>query len=135
MIAISLPWPDARLSPNGRGHWRVSHEAKQTAKANAFWIAKEAIGQAIARRPVHVAITFHPKSKRRQDDDNMLASNKAALDGVAQALGVDDSEWSISIKRGEPVKGGRVDLWISGASLQRVCSEGESRSDKNNKGD
>jgi crossover junction endodeoxyribonuclease RusA len=40
--------------------------------------------------------------------DNLLASMKAGLDGLADALGVDDSRWRLLIEMGEPVKGGCV---------------------------
>ena len=50
---------------------------------------------------LHVSITFHPPSNRRQDLDNMLASIKSGLDGVADAIGVDDSNWTITIARGD----------------------------------
>jgi Holliday junction resolvase RusA-like endonuclease len=41
--------------------------------------------------PVAVKIVFHPAVDRNRDLDNMQASQKAALDGIALALGVDDS--------------------------------------------
>ncbi|MDC0657068.1 hypothetical protein N6L27_03565 [Leisingera sp. SS27] len=56
----------------------------------------------------HVAIRFCPPDERRRDLDNMLASLKSGLDGVADATGQDDSEWSLSLERGEPEKGGAV---------------------------
>jgi crossover junction endodeoxyribonuclease RusA len=40
--------------------------------------------------------------------DNMLASMKSGLDGLADATGIDDRHWRLSIGVGEPVKGGQV---------------------------
>jgi hypothetical protein len=40
--------------------------------------------------------------------DNMLASTKAAIDGIADALGVDDQHFSLRLERGEPTKNGEV---------------------------
>ena len=40
--------------------------------------------------------------------DNMLASIKSGLDGVADAMGVDDKHWSITLRRGEPIANGAV---------------------------
>jgi hypothetical protein len=38
----------------------------------------------------------------------MLSASKALIDGVADSLEVDDSKWSIALRRGEVVKGGTV---------------------------
>lgn len=38
----------------------------------------------------------------------MLASIKYGLDGFSRAVGIDDSEWSLSIARGQPGKLGKV---------------------------
>ena len=40
--------------------------------------------------PIPVRITFYPPDARRRDDDNMIGSFRAARDGIADALGVDD---------------------------------------------
>jgi crossover junction endodeoxyribonuclease RusA len=34
-----------------------------------------------------------PKDKRHRDYDNLLAASKSMLDGIAHALGVDDSRF------------------------------------------
>ncbi len=60
-----------------------------------------------------VAITFQPPNKIARDLDNMLASIKSGLDGIAAAIGVDDSKWTITIQKGQPVKGGAVVVEIS----------------------
>ena len=41
--------------------------------------------------PIVVSMMFHPKQNRQRDLDNCQAMMKAALDGIAQALGVNDS--------------------------------------------
>ena len=46
----------------------------------------------------------------------MLASIKSGLDGVSDAIGVDDSQWSLSLRRGEPVPGGAVTIEITTAA-------------------
>lgn len=64
---------------------------------------------------VKVALTFHPKAKRNVDEDNAIASMKWALDGIAQALGVDDSRFALQRPViAEPIKGGRVIVEIGG---------------------
>jgi hypothetical protein len=43
----------------------------------------------------------------------MLASIKSGLDGIASAIGVDDSKWEIKISRGDIIKGGAVVVEVS----------------------
>ena len=63
--------------------------------------------------PIHLAITFHPPDKRKRDLDNMLASIKSGLDGIADAIEVDDFHWVLTIKRAEPVKGGAINIKVT----------------------
>lgn len=60
-----------------------------------------------------IAVTFRPPDKRRRDKDNMIASFKSGQDGIADALGVDDSTLPVSHETGTPVRGGRVDVVFS----------------------
>ena len=115
MITVNLPWPDKKLSPNARVHHFVLARAKSKAKSAAnilAFLAYREIGRPHIIGPLDVSITFHPPDNRRRDIDNMLASNKAALDGVSAAIGVDDSRWGLSLSRGDVVKGGRVVVQI-----------------------
>ncbi len=106
---IFLPWPDPRLSPNAREDRRAIAGIRKAQKDTAFWLAKKAALSFphLSKQP-HVRITFHPPDKRRRDLDNLLASIKSALDGVALATGVDDSLWGLTIIKADPVKGGSV---------------------------
>lgn len=105
-----FPWPDRSLSPNARKHWSVV--AKRRRVQNAEWhVLAEADNMPIGK---HLSITFHPPDKRPRDLDNMLASIKAGLDGLAAYMGIDDRLFEISITRGSPIKGGcvRVEILI-----------------------
>lgn len=86
-------------------------------KLAAWAVAREAMDLAWCRpnEGVHLRICFHPPDKRRRDLDNMLASIKSGLDGISDAIGVDDSQWSLSLSRGEPVPGGAVAIEITTA--------------------
>jgi crossover junction endodeoxyribonuclease RusA len=109
-LRITLPWPSPKLHPNQRVHWAQKAHAAKKARADA----KMCTFQAMVRTPVvyvgriPVAITFHPPDKRRRDTDGMLSALKSSLDGVADALGVDDNLFDLSLTVGEPVKGGEV---------------------------
>ena len=108
MKGVVLPWPSPVLSPNSRAHWATKAKAAAKARRDAT-IACQAAGiRALPWAAMHVAIEFCPPDNRRRDTDNMLASIKSALDGMADASGVDDSRWTYAIARGEPVKGGMV---------------------------
>jgi crossover junction endodeoxyribonuclease RusA len=109
MSEITLPWPHPWLSPNARVHWTQKRTATRNAREAACWVAKEA-GWHRREWPdaLRVSLTFHPPDNRRRDADNMLASSKALLDGIADAIGRDDNGWSISMSRAEPRKGGAV---------------------------
>ncbi len=55
--------------------------------------------------------TFYPPDRRRRDQDNYSAAMKAYQDGVADALGVDDSCFQMAAPEwGDVVRGGKVTL-------------------------
>lgn len=103
---IRLPWPPRELSPNCRKDRRRTTRQRAAYRDAGFYASKE-VGAKVDP-DAHLCITFHPPDDRRRDLDNMLASAKFALDGIASASGVDDYGWSFSIKRAEKVKGGAV---------------------------
>lgn len=106
---LFLPWPDKRLSPNARVHWSTLAKAKKAAKREAYYAALEAGVRDIKADSLLVRFSFYPPDRRARDVDNMLASMKAANDGIAQAVGIDDSAWTISISpRGPIEKNGMV---------------------------
>lgn len=114
-LTLDLPWPPRGLSPNARpAHWAVLARAKKGYRARCRAIALAAgcggvLGAPAERLAVH--LIFVPPNRRSRDWDNLLASMKAGLDGVADALGVDDGRWRLSMEVvGEPLKGGVVRL-------------------------
>lgn len=115
---ITLSWPPRILSPNGRGHHMAKYRAKKIARAEGYYATKEAkVGIPAGDVPVFVSLTFHPPTKNKPDEDNAVASMKSALDGIADALGLDDSCFKLRAPiMAEPVKGGKVVVTIG-------CSE------------
>lgn len=65
--------------------------------------------------PLTVHITFHAPDNRVRDIDNMVSAIKSGCDGIADVIGVDDSEWSLIITRGEVKKGGAVIVKLEAA--------------------
>jgi crossover junction endodeoxyribonuclease RusA len=113
MNTITIPWPPAALSPNKRYHWAVKSKAAKAYRGAVYTICCASR----LRRPddsAHISIVFHPPDNRRRDIDNMLASLKSGLDGLADYLEIDDSRWTISMCRDDPVKNGQVFIEVSG---------------------
>lgn len=113
-MRVELPWPDPSLAPNRKNgrHWGSVHAAKGNRLADARVLTLAAMRQAGYVPPpgaLALTLTFCAPDRRRRDLDNLLAALKADFDGVAQALGVDDQLFDpLTLRRGEPVKGGRV---------------------------
>ena len=106
-MTINLPWPSRVLSPNSRAHYHVKARATKAARTLAYWTAHTGMVD-LPDGPIAVRVIFHPPDKRHRDDDNNLASCKAYLDGIADAYGVNDNRFALTLERGEPVKGGDV---------------------------
>lgn len=113
MTIITLPWPPKSLSPNARTHWRQKATAAASARSDAYYACRAAGVDNLPWDRMHVAIEFRAPSRRAYDLDNALARCKSVLDGLADAAGVDDSKWTYSISRGEPVRGGEVVVTLS----------------------
>ena len=105
-MKIVLPWPAKALWPNARVHWAVKAAAVKKARQDAYWLATS---QRFVVPPVAtLRVTFHAPTRRRPDDDNAVSALKPARDGLADASGCDDSEWSVVPVRGRAMGGGCV---------------------------
>ena len=117
MSPLLLPWPDRVLHPNARVHWAKRSKATKAARAGAHLLALEAGWHRIAwpEGRLHLWFDFYPPDRRRRDDDGLLASMKAARDGIADALGIDDTRFvSHPRLRDEVRPGGEVHVRITG---------------------
>ena len=54
------------------------------------------------------SITFHPPTAHKYDTDGLIARFKAGQDALQVVTGVDDNEFVMTYRRGEPRKGGAV---------------------------
>ena len=110
MIEITLSWPSRALWQNHRSHWAAHARAKRTARREAWALALPAKG---IERP-YLRFAFHPPDNRSRDLQNMPATQKAAIDGIADALGIDDKHfliaWPMAFE--STVKGGAVVVTI-----------------------
>lgn len=112
-LHITLPWPPRALSPNVRVHYMALARAKKRYRQACHLqaIAGHCRQMAPDTR-LHLRLTFVPPDKRRRDLDNLIASMKAGLDGVADALGVDDSRWRLTFALDESRVAGMVQVQI-----------------------
>lgn len=93
-ITITLPLPAKALSPNASGHWAKIAQAKRLARREAWAVAMRAKeGPPMAKASLKPV--FYWPDRRRRDDDNAVASLKAARDGLADAgVVVDDRDFT-----------------------------------------
>lgn len=86
-------------------------KAKKAYRATCRRIADEHGLSLAPKAPtsVMVALTFVPPDRRHRDLDNLLASMKSGLDGLADSMGVNDSRFRVTMDLADdPVKEGRV---------------------------
>lgn len=120
MIELTFPWPSKELSPNWRGHWSKKAKAAKKYKDDCLWRCKADRNwreRWLYEKPENpkgnLALTFNPPSKRRMDIDNMFASCKNLIDAISTFTGIDDSKFTYTISKAEPVKNGAVRVVIS----------------------
>jgi hypothetical protein len=111
--------------------------ATKKAREWAFLATKEA--KAFPPRDGHIRliVCYYPKTAHALDMDNCIAASKAYFDGIAQALGVNDSRFVISPHIAEPVKNGRITVQIVeqearpiGGIIAPIMADIESRVEK-----
>lgn len=98
-VHVTLPWPHKDLWQNTGAHWAAKGRATAKARRDAFYAAKAATCFRAVRDAkctgYALSFDFCPPNRRRRDIANAQAAMKAAIDGIADALGVDDSTFRI----------------------------------------
>ena len=113
MSDLMLPWPPKVLSPNARVHWAAKSKAAKAYRTACFLLCRQAALTVPAGRAL-LSLEFIPPDRRRRDDDNCIAAFKSGRDGVAEALGIDDSRFVTQLQiSAETIKGGAVRVRIS----------------------
>lgn len=113
---LVLPWPSRDLHPNARVHWSKRAKAAKAARADAHLLTLEARWKEwdLGDGPIHVWIDGYGTDRRRRDADGLLSSLKPTLDGIADALGIDDRRFVPHPWVKEEVrKGGEVRIRIT----------------------
>lgn len=119
MIEIRLPWPPSELSPNSRLHWAQLARAKKIYR-QACWAVAQATNADLGEEGyLRVELTFYRPDRRSYDHDNLLARLKSGLDGVADALKINDRRFNpLSVSVADDI-GGFVMMRI----YRRSCEE------------
>ena len=111
-MILKLSWPAPALWPNRAAgkHWGEKHAAKVAAREAGYYAAIEALTDKIMfEGHIPLSIVFCASSARRFDLDGALSALKPALDGIAQALEIDDSRFGpVVLHRGAVGKPGAV---------------------------
>ena len=105
MKIINLPWPPKELNPNSTLHWAKKAKYKKMYREMCWVLTLESKIKVDTLGKIPITITFYPPDKRHRDADNMVASIKAGLDGVADALKINDRQFLPTFIFSEEVKG------------------------------
>lgn len=110
MIKIILNWPPSFLSPNHRNHWTKTAKAKKLYRNECFFVTLSQISEnridaiKFAQTCTHMDFCFCAPNMRKYDKDNLLARMKSGIDGMCDALKINDNAFtSISVHEG-PIK-------------------------------
>lgn len=112
MIEITLPWPAADLSPNARLHWAKLAKAKKLYRQACWAITLEQKAKVCDDGQLRLELTFYKPNRRSMDRDNLLARMKSGLDGVCDALKIDDKRFATVVVRVADEIGGFVRIHI-----------------------
>ncbi len=94
VIEIEFPLPLATdFGANSRGIWASKNRFVQEAKHEGWVLGKEAIqkARAVPAEAYFLVADFYVS---RGDNDNLLGRIKYQLDGIATALGINDSKFN-----------------------------------------
>lgn len=100
-LIVTIPGtPTRAMSPNGRAFWATRNRDVQQLRGDAKSATQEVIGRVYTppfpdMPATSMPLTLHyvvawERGRKRMDDDNLKAALKAAQDGIADALGVND---------------------------------------------
>ena len=112
VIRVELDFPPAELFPNrAKGtHWGKLYKLRSDYRDTSTWLAKHQLKNWKHNGGnIKLTITFEMPDKRKREAYNCLAAAKGALDGLADALFVNDQLFQpIMIYRVEGEKPGRL---------------------------
>jgi hypothetical protein len=108
---IVLPFPPASLSGHHNEHWRKLQPVKKAHRNAAFAATWDAMPSVPEKGDIRVHFRFVPPD-RRGDRTNYPNRLKPYIDGIADALAVNDRRFLPSYEFAEPEKPGRVEIEV-----------------------
>lgn len=106
----NLPWPPSGLSPNGShgSYWAKASAARKYRSDCLTLLCTSNVPKLYVGGSVMLELTFCPPTKRLSDLDNLLSRTKHGIDALAEVMGVNDQCFEFTLRRGDPVKYGKV---------------------------
>lgn len=86
---MTIPLPIPSYSPNKHLHWARAAKLKKSLRTLSFQVTLQLLGGEPRPRPVAYTLRYYWPRMRR-DDDNAIASVKPYMDGICDALRMDD---------------------------------------------
>jgi len=107
VITITLPWPPKELSPNARLHWAQVSRVKKAYRDACYYLTLSELDRTkqLNDGPVSVHLEFFKPNRRAMDWDNLIARMKAGLDGVSDALKINDRQFRLSMNVADEIGG------------------------------
>ena len=122
------PWPFKELNPNSRPHWRIKASRVKAYRRDVgiLCLAVMTLEQRrafMAADRLRVTLEFIPPRRGRYDLDNRIASFKAGLDGIADALGLDDNRFTLTASMSDrTMMGGGVRVMLDIPRSHNLCN-------------
>ena len=91
-MKVIFPWFPKELNPNSTCYFRKKATIKAVYREECARITKEGISND-KRDYTELHFTFHKPDKRHRDADNMLAAMKSGIDGMCDALQINDRQF------------------------------------------
>lgn len=109
---IELPWPNSALAGHNKGHWAIKAKVVATHRAWAFHATRAAKVPAVPDAgDIAIRFRFVPPHNRG-DRTNYPILLKPYIDGIAEALGINDRRFLPSYDYAAPEKPGRVEVFV-----------------------
>lgn len=107
-MKLTYPWFPKELKPNWTGHYM--QKAKVKAQYRAEWAVQTEQQGARGYNGFRMKVTFYKPNNRHMDLDNMLASIKSGIDGMCDALQINDKQFTEITVIKAPTIGGYIEV-------------------------
>ena len=123
-LVVVVPWPHRYLSPNSRVLWQAKAQVSRNARLTANWLAKELFGCGNQAHPINdlinIRLVAHPLTRHKRDEDNIIASMKPYLDGIADAIGVNDASFHFQeLEMSTTKRPAEIEVWLTWKELSK----------------